>query len=274
MAILPRISTAFENAVYECLHFQRHAGVENAGTPMCRGNANESAFPELCIIWCASTAAGRWIPRVPVAPRYGYRPLDEIDRHIADHQVTIETLRGEAPIIAELSRAVNRCADNGGCVFWLGNGGSAADCQHLAAEMVGRFERERAGIASIALTTDTSALTAIGNDYGFERIFARQVQALCRAGDLVIGISTSGNSPNVVAALEAATAMGIETAALSGRNGGQLRHIANVCLTVRSDNTARIQEAHILVGHILCDLAERHIAGAGAARAQSGGDVY
>lgn len=189
--------------------------------------------------------------------------MHEINRHITDHLHTIEALRSQAPIIAELANALNNCVGSGGCVYWLGNGGSAADCQHLAAELVGRFERTRAGIPSIALTTDTSALTAIANDCGFERIFARQVEALCRPADLVIGISTSGKSPNVIAALRAAREIGAKTAALSGRDGGRLRELADVCLVVPAVNTARIQEAHILVGHILCDLAEQQAAAAG-----------
>lgn len=151
------------------------------------------------------------------------------------------------------------CLARGGRIFWLGNGGSAADCQHLAAELVGRFERERKGLASIALTTDTSALTAIANDCGFDQVFARQVEALCRPGDLVVGISTSGNSRNVLEAIRTAVSKKIRTVGLSGRDGGKLTAEADICLVVASNNTARIQEAHILIGHILCDLAERRV---------------
>jgi len=157
------------------------------------------------------------------------------------------------------------CMRDGGCIFWLGNGGSAADSQHLAAELVERFEMERPGIRSVALTTDTSALTAIGNDEGFERIFARQIEALGRPGDLVMAISTSGNSPNVLAAVTIARALGLTTVGLTGRDGGRLKALADICLIVPSENTARIQEAHILVGHILCDLAEQHVAATGEA---------
>jgi D-sedoheptulose 7-phosphate isomerase len=185
--------------------------------------------------------------------------VSEIHRHIGDHLRTIEILREEAPVIQEIADRLTQCLRDGGCVFWAGNGGSASDCQHLAAELVGRFERERAGFASVALTTDSSILTSVSNDYGFDRVFARQVEALSRPGDLLIGISTSGNSPNVLRAVETAAAMGIGTIGLSGRDGGELRKLADVCLVVRSDNTARIQEAHILIGHILCDLAERRV---------------
>ena len=188
--------------------------------------------------------------------------MSEIQRHIGNHLRTIEALRGETPVIHRIADYLVDCLSGRHCVFWAGNGGSAADCQHLAAELVGRFERERSGFCSVALTTDSSVLTSVGNDYGFERIFARQVQALCRPGDLLIGISTSGNSPNVLRAVEAAKARGIRTAGLSGRGGGELKRLADACLVVPDDNTARIQEAHILVGHILCDLAERRIGGA------------
>jgi len=174
---------------------------------------------------------------------------------------TIERLRDLDADIARIGASMIECLSRGGCVFWLGNGGSAADSQHLAAELVGRFERERRGLASIALTTDSSALTAIGNDLGFDQVFARQVEALCRPPDLVIGISTSGNSPNVLRAIETAQAKGIETAGLSGRGGGRLRELTDTCLIVPSSNTARIQEAHILTGHILCDMVESHFSG-------------
>jgi D-sedoheptulose 7-phosphate isomerase len=189
-------------------------------------------------------------------------PLSEIARHIADHQRAVAALAAQSPLIERMAGAMIRCLAGGGCIYWLGNGGSAADCQHLAAELVGRFERERGGFASVALTTDSSVLTSVGNDYGFERIFARQVEALARPGDLVIGISTSGNSPNVLRALEMAATKGIATIGLSGRGGGALVDLADICLVVPDQNTARIQEAHILVGHILCDLVETHFGNA------------
>jgi D-sedoheptulose 7-phosphate isomerase len=189
--------------------------------------------------------------------------VNEIERHIADHQRTIEALAHEAPLIERMAERVILCLEGGGCVYWMGNGGSAADCQHLAAELVGRFERERGAFASVALTTDSSVLTSVGNDYGFDHIFARQVEALCRPGDLAIGISTSGNSSNVLRALETAAERGIATLGLSGRDGGALAGLADLCLVVPDENTARIQEAHILVGHILCDLVERHFTNEG-----------
>ena len=183
-----------------------------------------------------------------------------IDRHLDDHLRTIARLRDHKADIEAIAGLMIDCLASGGRIFWLGNGGSAADSQHLASELVGRFERDRPGLASLALTTDSSALTAIGNDYGFDQIFARQVEALCRPGDLVIGISTSGNSPNVLRALERARALGIATAAFSGRDGGRLKDLAEACLIAPTDNTARVQEAHLLAGHILCDLVEAHFA--------------
>lgn len=138
----------------------------------------------------------------------------------------------------------------------MGNGGSAADSQHLAAELVGRYKRERRGLASLALTTDTSALTAVGNDYGYDRVFARQIEALCTAKDAVVGISTSGNSANVLEGVRKANELGAFTLGLAGGSGGKLAELADKCLTVPSRSTARVQEAHILIGHILCDWLE------------------
>lgn len=184
--------------------------------------------------------------------------MHRIDTIIRDHLEMIEALRSRLPRIEEIGEAFISCLQSGGCIYWLGNGGSAADCQHLAAELVGRFERDRKGLASIALTTDSSILTSVGNDYGFEEIFARQIEALCRPGDLVVGISTSGNSPNILRAIELARDSGVATVGLTGRDGGILKELADLCLIVPADNTARIQEAHILIGHLFCDLVERH----------------
>ncbi len=144
----------------------------------------------------------------------------------------------------------------GGKVFLFGNGGSAADAQHLAAEFVNRFQVERPPLAALALTTDTSILTAVANDYDFLQVFAKQVRALGRPGDLALGLSTSGNSPNVVEGLQAARQLGLKTLALSGRDGGPVAQAAELALIVPSRNTARIQEVHITIGHVLCDLVD------------------
>ena len=141
---------------------------------------------------------------------------------------------------------------HGNKVLLCGNGGSAADAQHIAAELTGRYKTERRGLAGIALTTDTSALTAIGNDYGYDRVFDRQVEALAREGDLLIGISTSGNSKNVNNALKVAKELGCRTIGFSGRDGGGMNDLCDVNIVVPSDNTPRIQEMHILIGHIMC----------------------
>ena len=148
---------------------------------------------------------------------------------------------------------------NGGKILFCGNGGSAADSQHLAAELTGRFVNDRRPLAAIALSTDTSALTCIGNDYSFDEIFARQVAGLGRKGDLLIGISTSGNSRNVIRAVEEAKKLGVKTIGLLGRNGGQLRSICDHSIVVPHNVTARIQECHILLGHTLCGLIENNL---------------
>ena len=146
-----------------------------------------------------------------------------------------------------------------GCrILVCGNGGSAADAQHLAAELSGRYLKERRALAGIALTTDTSALTAIGNDYGFEQIFSRQVEAIGRPGDLLIGISTSGNSPNVILAVEAAKALGMRTLGLLGRDGGKLKTLVDDALVVPSPVTARIQEVHQMTYHFWCEALDAH----------------
>ena len=146
----------------------------------------------------------------------------------------------------------------GGRILVAGNGGSAADAQHLAAELSGRYLKERKALAGIALTTDTSALTAIGNDYGFEVVFSRQVEALGRPGDLFIGISTSGNSPNIIKAVESAKELGLKTLGLLGRDGGKLKTMVDDALVVPSSVTARIQEVHQMVYHFWCEAIDAH----------------
>ena len=144
-----------------------------------------------------------------------------------------------------------------------GNGGSAADAQHIAAELVGRYGFDRDSLASLALTTDTSALTAIGNDYGYDKVFSRQLEGMGQDGDLFIGISTSGNSLNIINAFHSAKKKNITTVALVGKDGGEMAKLADIALVVPSDSTPRIQESHILIGHIICDIIEKEIFGAG-----------
>ena len=180
-----------------------------------------------------------------------------IQRYFDEHLATVETLREQIEVI---ERATQLCTDalgQGRKILLCGNGGSAADSQHIAAELIGRFEKERRSMAAIALTTDTSALTAIGNDYGYDQVFARQVEGLGQSGDLLIGISTSGNSKNVVKAMEVAQSKGIRTVALVGdKPEGAMQAIADYVLAAPSTNTARIQECHILIMHTLCQLVE------------------
>ena len=159
-------------------------------------------------------------------------------------------------LIAAVADAFVKALRAGRKILLFGNGGSAADAQHIAAELVGRFQKERAPLPALALTVDSSALTCIGNDYGYENVFSRQVMALGLENDIAVGISTSGNSLNVMKGLAAARANGLVTVALTGKAGGLLAEHAQYCICVPSDATARIQEAHILIGHILCEIID------------------
>ncbi len=175
---------------------------------------------------------------------------------LTEHLAVAEASRALGSQVDALAGQLANVLRAGGKLLWCGNGGSAADCQHLAAEFVVRFERERPGLAAIALTTDSSILTAAGNDYGYARVFSRQVEALGRRGDALIAISTSGTSPSVIAAVEVARAGGLLTIGLSGGTGGLLRTLCDVCVIVPSARTARIQEMHALIGHTLCGLVD------------------
>jgi D-sedoheptulose 7-phosphate isomerase len=194
-------------------------------------------------------------------PHNGDSRLEVVQRFdvvsvIDEHLSIVGQVKNLAPAIAQVARQMIAVLRGGGKVLWMGNGGSAADSQHLAAELVGRFARERPGLASIALTTDTSILTALANDYCFDRVFSRQIEALCFPQDMVVGISTSGNSKNVLLGVSAAKKIGAYTVGLSG-GSGKLGELVDMCINVPAHTTARIQEAHILVGHILCDSVER-----------------
>lgn len=170
---------------------------------------------------------------------------------------SMEQLKDRA---ADIEKAVFSCIDSlkaGGKIIFCGNGGSAAQAQHLAAELVGRYKLERRAMAALSLTVDTSNITAIGNDYGYDDIFRRQLEGLGRKGDVLIGLSTSGNSKNVVLAFELAREMGITAVALTGEGGGKMKELADICIAVPSKETNHIQEMHITVGHILCGLVEK-----------------
>jgi len=169
------------------------------------------------------------------------------------------TLEDNAEAILRAADVITTALSKGHKVILFGNGGSAADSQHIAAEFVGRFKKERAAWPAVALTTDTSALTAIANDYGFENIFSRQLEGLGKEGDVAIGISTSGNSANVIKAVETAKAMKIHTIVLTGEGGGKLAPLADIKIVVPSKDTARVQETHICVSHCICELVEENL---------------
>ncbi len=166
-------------------------------------------------------------------------------------------------LIGEVSKLTTEAYKRGNKTLIAGNGGSAADAQHIAGEFVSKFYFDRPGLPSMALTTDTSILTAIGNDYGYEKLFARQVQANGVEGDIFIGISTSGNSKNIVEALKECKAKGITTVGLTGQSGGVMKELCDYCICIPSDETPRVQESHILIGHIICAVVEEEIFGKG-----------
>ena len=178
----------------------------------------------------------------------------EFNEHLKASKATMESIGDSLEIAAKLCI---ESLQNGGKILIFGNGGSAADAQHIAAELVGRYKAERKGLAAIALTTDTSALTSIGNDYGYKRVFDRQVEALANKGDAVIGISTGGSSANVISALKLANDLGCKTIGLSGRDGGKMNTLCNVNLVVPAEDTPRIQEMHIVIGHSICHLIDQ-----------------
>jgi D-sedoheptulose 7-phosphate isomerase len=192
---------------------------------------------------------------------------------IAEHLEVIRGVLDQQELLERISQTMTEALHAGNQILWCGNGGSAGDSQHLAAEIVGRFRRERRGLPSIALTTDTSILTAVANDYGYEAVFARQVEALGREGDVLVGISTSGNSHNVICALESAKAHGLITVAFTGEGGGRMAGLVDHLFAVGSRDTARVQEAHILAGHMICDWIELEWMAAQAAEAKEAGVV-
>ena len=161
--------------------------------------------------------------------------------------------------ILEAAHIIRDCLANGGKLLLMGNGGSAADSQHIAAELIGRFKKERKAMPAIALTVDSSSLTALGNDYGFDTVFSRQVEALASPIDAIIGISTSGNSRNVIRALNLAREIGAKTIGLMGNDGGDMKNCVDIGIVVPSNDTARIQEVHITIGHIICEIIEQDL---------------
>jgi len=185
------------------------------------------------------------------------RILDEV-RSV---QAALLNAPGTVEAIGRAAEIVARALRDGRCIFLCGNGGSAADCQHIAGEIVGRFKRERAGLPAIALTTDTSILTAVGNDYGFAEVFRRQIEALGYAGDVLIAYSTSGNSENVLRAVDEAARRGMRTIGLTGAGGGRMAGAVELLIAAPSSSTPRIQECHAIIGHVLCELVEEELSG-------------
>jgi D-sedoheptulose 7-phosphate isomerase len=184
-------------------------------------------------------------------------------RYIAESAEAIESAAADPDFLYAVGRvadAMTEALRSGKKILLCGNGGSAADAQHIAGELLSRFEKDRAPLAAIALTTDTSVLTAVGNDYGYEQVFERQVNGLGNAGDMLIALSTSGRSPNVLRALDAARARGLVTVGLTGRRGGEMHGRCDILLQAHSDKTPVIQQLHMIVAHLLCGLVERRLA--------------
>jgi D-sedoheptulose 7-phosphate isomerase len=192
----------------------------------------------------------------PHSQKKSMNNIELLRNALTDHHSVMQQLEVLLPQIDEVGQVMRACLKRGNKILLMGNGGSAADSQHIAAEIVGRYKRERRGLPAIALTTDTSILTAVGNDYGFEFVFSRQVEALCDAQDVVVGISTSGNSANVVKAIEVAKEIGAITVLLSGGSGGKLAKMCDYSLVMPAKETARIQEAHLFVAHSLCEIMD------------------
>ncbi len=183
----------------------------------------------------------------------------EIEERLTDSIRTKEKVRGALiPVIEQAAHLLIEALESGHKILLFGNGGSAADSQHIAAELVGKLLVRRRALPALALTTDTSSLTALGNDFGYESIFQRQIEALGQPGDVAVGISTTGRSPNVLSAITTARQKGLKTVALTGRDGKPLADMVDISITVPSDSTQRIQESHITIGHILCELIEAH----------------
>ncbi|WP_422931555.1 SIS domain-containing protein [Singulisphaera sp. PoT] len=177
----------------------------------------------------------------------------DIAEAILEHQEVIASLRPLASGIREVAERMTDRLDEGGKILWMGHGGSAADSQHLASTLEARFRRERLGLASIALTVDSSSMAAFSNEYGFERVFERQIEAFCQPNDVVVGLSISGQSPSILSAVRRARRLGALTVGLAGGGGGDLVAACDLCLVVPSDATMRIHEAHVLIGHLLCE---------------------
>ncbi len=183
----------------------------------------------------------------------------EIEKELREGIEVGQSLLGNVETISKIAGMLTQCLKGGNTIYLMGNGGSAAEAEHFAGELLGRFKKDRSALPALALTTNTSALTALANDYGFERCFERQVEAFVKAGDAVIGLTTSGDSPSVLNALVLARKKGATTIGLTGRSGGKLKDLVDICLRTPSDNTPRIQESHMVISHILCNIIEKEL---------------
>jgi D-sedoheptulose 7-phosphate isomerase len=234
------------------------------GSPQA-GYFTDIGTPESLASFERDVAAGRVLIQVlPKSNKSGEYSLSEIEKFVVEEltrsaKILQRTSKESAGVIAQAGELLVACLESGGKVLAFGNGGSAADAQHFATELAGRYRKDRKGLPALALNTNNSNLTAIANDYGFEQVFARQVAALARPGDLVIGITTSGRSPNVLTALKTARECGARTMALVGSKTTQVAELADALISVPSDDTPRIQEAHAVIIHILCDLVEQRL---------------
>ena len=182
----------------------------------------------------------------------------KINTALKKHKEALGLLEKQSSTIAKIAYLFIESLEAGGKIIFIGNGGSAADAQHLAAELVGRFKKNRKALAAIALTTDTSILTAIGNDFGFDEVFSRQIEAIAKDKDLLVGISTSGKSKNIIKAIEKAKTIGLKSIGFLGKDGGDIKGLVDVDLTISSDDTPSIQEMHTLAGHTICGIVEDH----------------
>jgi D-sedoheptulose 7-phosphate isomerase len=187
----------------------------------------------------------------------------DFEEAIREHQAMMTGLHATWPSLSAAAEAVTQRVLGGGTVYWFGNGGSATQALHFATELMGRFERERRGIRSYALVADTSLITAVANDYSFDVIFARQIEGMCRPGDVAIGLSTSGNSSNVLQGIDAAASIGALTVGLTGGDGGKLARSVDIPVVVPHERTCRVQEAHLFLGHLLCEMVEDAMLGSG-----------
>lgn len=186
---------------------------------------------------------------------------EKIKTALTRHKEALTALEAQSGLLVKIASLFIECLNHGGKIIFMGNGGSAADAQHLAAELVGRFKRNRKPLAAIALSTDTSIITAVANDFGYDNVFLRQVEALAQKGDIAVVISTSGKSQNIIKAAEKAKSLGIKSVGFLGQGGSDLHNLVDIALAIPSDNTPSIQEMHISAGHIICEIVEDNFSG-------------